>query len=773
MSSHRRHHTHTRTPPLLPPFFPHSHTFSLLTAHLMYTPPFFNIRLPTSLLAPKRVTQGPTLNVPCSIDGGEAERLAPVQTVCVIQRQLQRTLVEFLDRDGGVAAAGGERDTVAGTRRWRSEVCAARRALYADQAGIAARLVAVLHEFPPAMDAHANRRVTRMVDAEIRRGLAKHPPHHLRADTFGRGRRMRGVVAVDGTIGAGKSTAIAAVACKGRSRVVSFPEPIGEWAGLLSLVYAGKAGAALAFQGLVLLYFHNLGHLIRSRRRPDGCVHLVERTMQSADVFVKNMQNTPGFSAKDGRIYAEWCRRADRWVPFSACYLSLQSGVALQRTVERGRTCEGGLSSAFLGQLTHLYDSHYTQLAAEQAEWESRSPQDRQWLPPVMGVVRISAGASSRDEIANQVWTVCETSSYATPPAELPPVDAEEKHQANEANRVMRLQDKVNEADEVFSAGNYDVALPHYNEAIEMAEGPSEKGTLYTKYEDPDFSEAAGEPVTHKKQKTSNKQLWTTSSAWSLEEEFLFNQALGRTTWSEEEAKLMASMQANGNSFEEWDAAVRGEEQREQRAVGESKSPFAAVFAFSRLTGNREGGSEEATATEMVKSPPEKLPVEDKNMAQLLPLPCAPVEVDDEAYLDPPATGTEEIEAQNAVGGCDSAHAGCDCEELTGCGGCGESFSGSEWVAMQTIPGVCNEHPGWCGNCVDQACSQEEGCSPRGCGGPTACSCGFNAENADETLPPCFGCGSVCHLHCQGMFVPGFGSGGGGRGRGRGGGCCV
>ena len=235
----------------------------------------------------------------------------------------------------------------------------------------------------------------------------------------------------------------------------------------------------------------------------------------------------------------------------------------------------------------------------------------------------------------------------------------------------------------------------------------------------------------------------------------------------------MASMQANGNSFEEWDAAVRGEEQREQRAVGESKSPFAAVFAFSRLTGNREGGSEEATATEMVKSPPEKLPVEDKNMAQLLPLPCAPVEVDDEAYLDPPATGTEEIEAQNAVGGCDSAHAGCDCEELTGCGGCGESFSGSEWVAMQTIPGVCNEHPGWCGNCVDQACSQEEGCSPRGCGGPTACSCGFNAENADETLPPCFGCGSVCHLHCQGMFVPGFGSGGGVEVEVGGGGLCI
>ena len=54
-------------------------------------------------------------------------------------------------------------------------------------------------------------------------------------------------------------------------------------------------------------------------------------------------------------------------------------------------------------------------------------------------------------------------------------------NEANEANRVMRLQDKVNEADEAFRAGNYDVALQHYNEAIELAEGPREKGALYTK----------------------------------------------------------------------------------------------------------------------------------------------------------------------------------------------------------------------------------------------------------------------------------------------------
>ena len=303
----------------------------------------------------------------------------------------------------------------------------------------------------------------------------------------------------------------------------------------------------------------------------------------------------------------------------------------------------------------------------------------------------------------------------------------------------------------------------------------------------------------------------------------------------------MVTMQANGSSFEEWDAAVRGEE---QRAMGVGKSPVAAGLAFSleqertrvgraeeTTREDMEGGSEEAIATAMVTSPPGTVPVEDKTMAQRLPTtwtispsdvndvriskiassdgaptihidvpatwpgvferqkmcarspvsvaPCAWVEVDDEAYLDHPGDGdeeqddrdvqaagggeessaeeadgdgeeTEEIEAEKAGGGCDSAHAGCDCEQVTECGGCGESYPGSEWVTMQAAPGICDRHPAWCGHCVDQACSLDEECSPRGGGGPTACSCGFSAENWDEQLAPCFGCYAICHSHCQG-----------------------
>jgi hypothetical protein len=194
--------------------------------------------------------------------------------------------------------------------------------------------------------------------------------------------------------------------------VVSFPEPIAEWNVLLTLVYREVPGSALAFQGLVLLYFHNLGHLIRSRRRPDGYVYLLERTMLSADVFVNNMQDTPGFSAGDNRVYAEWRRRANRWVPHSVCYLTLQSDVALRRTAERGRACEVGLSSEFLRKLTGLYDKHYTRLASEWEEWERRSPQQRQQQVPVMRVVQIAAGVSPQEDIADQVWAVCATSSY-------------------------------------------------------------------------------------------------------------------------------------------------------------------------------------------------------------------------------------------------------------------------------------------------------------------------------------------------------------------------
>ena len=194
--------------------------------------------------------------------------------------------------------------------------------------------------------------------------------------------------------------------------MVSFPEPIAEWNVLLTLVYREVPGSALAFQGLVLLYFHNLGHLIRSRRRPDGYVYLLERTMLSADVFVNNMQDTPGFSAGDNRVYAEWRRRANRWVPHSVCYLTLQSDVALRRTAERGRACEVGLSSEFLRKLTGLYDKHYTRLASEWEEWERRSPQQRQQQVPVMRVVQIAAGVSPQEDIADQVWAVCATSSY-------------------------------------------------------------------------------------------------------------------------------------------------------------------------------------------------------------------------------------------------------------------------------------------------------------------------------------------------------------------------
>ena len=79
------------------------------------------------------------------------------------------------------------------------DVIAARRALSVQQSKTAAGLVAALNEYSLPMAPHEARRVVRLIDAQIRHGLAEYPPHHLRGDLLGRGRRLCGTVAVDGT----------------------------------------------------------------------------------------------------------------------------------------------------------------------------------------------------------------------------------------------------------------------------------------------------------------------------------------------------------------------------------------------------------------------------------------------------------------------------------------------------------------------------------------------------------------------------------------------
>ena len=103
----------------------------------------------------------------------------------------------YLFATTGGGGAGGEHGV--DVERWRTDVIAARRALSVQQAKVAAGLVAALNEYSLPMAPHEARRVVRLVDAQIRHGLAEFPPHHLRGDLLGRGRRLCGAVAVDGT----------------------------------------------------------------------------------------------------------------------------------------------------------------------------------------------------------------------------------------------------------------------------------------------------------------------------------------------------------------------------------------------------------------------------------------------------------------------------------------------------------------------------------------------------------------------------------------------
>ena len=103
----------------------------------------------------------------------------------------------YLFATTGGGGAGGEHGI--DVDRWRMDVIAARRALSVQQSKTAAGLVAALNEYSLPMAPHEARRVVRLIDAQIRHGLAEYPPHHLRGDLLGRGRRLCGTVAVDGT----------------------------------------------------------------------------------------------------------------------------------------------------------------------------------------------------------------------------------------------------------------------------------------------------------------------------------------------------------------------------------------------------------------------------------------------------------------------------------------------------------------------------------------------------------------------------------------------
>ena len=137
-------------------------------------------------------------------------------------------------------------------------------------------------------------------------------------------------IAIEGSIGAGKTTALAAL----RAAFPDVPvvaEPVDEWADIMDAFYDSPRQHALAFNTKVLLCFG-------PERCPPTCI--TERSpLAGRHVFGQLLFNKGLLDENEWDVYK---RLHDRlgWQPDGVVYIDTPPEVCRRRVEERGRACE-------------------------------------------------------------------------------------------------------------------------------------------------------------------------------------------------------------------------------------------------------------------------------------------------------------------------------------------------------------------------------------------------------------------------------------------------
>ena len=150
-------------------------------------------------------------------------------------------------------------------------------------------------------------------------------------------------VCIEGNVGSGKSSVLAAVAVP--AGVGVFPEPIEEWGDLLGLYYANPAEYALAFQLRVLLSFCSV---------PEHAV--VERSpLASRHVFGQLLANDGTLTPAQWTLFKDYSQVLG-WAPDGIVYIDTPANLCLQRVRERAREEERGVDLQFLRRVEFQYE---------------------------------------------------------------------------------------------------------------------------------------------------------------------------------------------------------------------------------------------------------------------------------------------------------------------------------------------------------------------------------------------------------------------------------
>lgn len=174
-------------------------------------------------------------------------------------------------------------------------------------------------------------------------------------------------ICVEGNIGSGKSTALAALAAA-LPHVPSFPEPVQEWGELLDKYYAAPAEWAFAFSLRVLLSF-------REPARRDRCV--VERSpMASRHVFSQLLYNDGVLNCHEWETFKQY-HDVLAWKPDVIFYVHTPAEVCAERIRQRGRACEAGIDLDYLHRVEFQYANMLRYSGVPVERFDGTWPPDR------------------------------------------------------------------------------------------------------------------------------------------------------------------------------------------------------------------------------------------------------------------------------------------------------------------------------------------------------------------------------------------------------------
>lgn len=152
-------------------------------------------------------------------------------------------------------------------------------------------------------------------------------------------------IAVEGNIGAGKSTVLAAL---GRLGVPVVPEPLDQWGTLLDAFYASPSEFGLAFSLKVLASFD-------AAHRHETCI--VERCPLSCrHVFTQMLFNDGHLTQDEWDLFKDYADTLG-WAPDAIMYIDTPAHVCMERVKSRARPCEAQVDLLYLRRLEFQYDT--------------------------------------------------------------------------------------------------------------------------------------------------------------------------------------------------------------------------------------------------------------------------------------------------------------------------------------------------------------------------------------------------------------------------------